>query len=65
MGKKSECIRVPILIRMDNTKHQNYYKIYDNIYNKIYFYLVAVIICDYTLNNFLIQYKFMLKSDIF
>lgn len=34
MGKKSECVRVPILLRMDNPRHQLVYNILENVDNK-------------------------------
>ena len=41
MGKKSECIRVPILLRMDNPRHQLVYNILESAYIReavIYYY---------------------------
>ena len=43
MGKKSECIRVPILLRMDNPRHQLVYNILENVDNKSAYIREAVI----------------------
>ena len=43
MGKKSECIRVPILLRMDTPRHQLVYNILENVDNKSAYIREAVI----------------------
>ena len=43
MGKKSECVRVPILLRMDNPRHQLVYNILENVDNKSAYIREAVI----------------------